>query len=152
MRMRANRKLTVCALTLVALLTPVAISSAIKHLPKYAGYQTGNKQVLVGFDLSGRGCPGPECFDHRAHVLEFGAVGYLYPDCPQLIWGGTELERPVLVGRNGSFEASGPGQIPGEKISFGGRFLHEGRLARGWVIVDNGGCLTERIRWTASRE
>ena len=66
--------------------------------------------------------------------------------------GGTELERPVAVGHNGSFEASEPGTYSGEKISFGGRFLHEGRLARGWFQVDNGGCLTERMRWTATPE
>ena len=150
--MRAGPKLTVCGLALVALLVPVAFSSATTHIPQYGGYQTGNKRVLVGFDVRGTGCPGSECFDHGAHVLGFDVVGYLYPGCPQLLWGGTELEKPVAVGRNGSFEASGPGSYAGEKISFGGRFLHEGRLARGWVVVDNGGCLTERIRWTASPE
>ena len=76
--------------------------------------------------------------------------GYLYPSCPQLISGVTQLEKSILVGRNGSFEASGAGEYPGERVSVGGCFLHEGRLARGWFIVDNGGCLTERTRWTAT--
>ncbi len=152
MGLGANQKLTLCTVALVALLAPAAFSQATTHLPQYAGYQMGNKHVLVSFDVRGRGCPGAECFEHGAHVLGFGAVGYLYPRCPELAAGGTELERPVAVGRNGSFEASGPGTYAGEKISFGGRFLKEGHLARGWVIVDNGGCLTERIRWTARPE
>jgi hypothetical protein len=64
--------------------------------------------------------------------------------------GVTELEKSILVGRNGSFEASGRANTQGNASPVGGRFLHEGRLARGWFIVDNGGCLTERTRWTAT--
>jgi hypothetical protein len=151
MRKHGNRFLAIAAATLAALLA-AAPSSANYHAPNFAGYQTGNKNVLVGFYFHAKGCPGPECLDHRPKVLSFNVVGYLYPGCPQLIDGVTEYDNPVVVGRNGSFEASGPGSYAGEKISFGGRFLDQGRRARGWVLVDNGGCLSERIHWTASPE
>jgi hypothetical protein len=152
--MRSSQRRLVLAATVFAglLAVTVAASSAAIPIPRWAGYAVGNHQVLVGFDLRGEGCPGPDCFDHHAHVVGFDAVGYLYPSCPQLIAGGTELAKSVAVGRNGSFEGSGRGDYAGEQISIGGRFLDEGRRARGWFIVDNGGCPTERTRWTAKKE
>jgi hypothetical protein len=79
----------------------------------------------------------------------FSPVGYNYPSCPELLDGGTELQKSIAVGTNGSFEASGRGTYAGEKVSVGGRFLDEGSRARGWFVVDNGGCPTARTHWTA---
>ncbi|HEY7255586.1 MAG TPA: hypothetical protein VH476_02785 [Solirubrobacterales bacterium] len=146
------KRLVLVAMTAVGVMMPAAISSAIGGLPEYAGYAVGNHKVLVGFDLHGAGCPGSECFDHHPHLVGFGPVGYDYPACPELLDGVTELKKPVAVGRNGSFEASGQGEYPGETVKVGGRFLDEGRRARGWFIVDNGGCLSARTRWTAKLE
>ena len=60
-----------------------------------------------------------------------------------------ESKKAVVVGKNGSFEASETG-FYGEDISFGGRFVHAGQLARGWFTVDVEGCSTGRVRWRAS--
>ncbi len=137
------------AVGVLAVLAPAAISAVTSGVPEFGGSAVGNDRVVLGFNLRGAGCPGPECFKHHAHVVGFDAEGYDYPDCPQLLAGGTELKKPVAVGRNGSFEGSGPGDYAGERISVGGRLLEDGRRARGWFLVDNGGCLTERTRWTA---
>jgi hypothetical protein len=145
-------RLLLAAAVLAGLLVPVTTSFAAKPIPNYAGYAVGSKKVLVGFTFHAAGCPGPKCFEHRPHIVGFGPVGYGYPSCPELLDGGTELQKPIVVGRNGSFEASGPGEYAGETVRVGGRFLDEGRRARGWFIVDNGGCLTARTRWTADLE
>jgi len=148
----SRRRLVLGVVALAGLLVPVTISLAARPIPNYAGYAVGSKSVLVGFTFHAPGCPGPNCFEHHPHIIGFGPVGYSYPSCPELLDGGTELQKPIAVGRNGSFEASGRGEYAGETVEVGGRFLDEGRRARGWFIVDNGGCPTARTRWTAKLE
>src|SRR5882672_7228145 len=116
----------------------------------YEGNAIGNKRVLVGFQLHGKGCiEDAECFEHRARVLEFGAVNTSFPNCPQGCSKGISNPsgRSSSAGTAASRQARGAST--GEDISFGGRFVHEGRLARGWFRVDEEGCTTERVHWKA---
>jgi hypothetical protein len=149
----------VVASAALALLMAMSADSAFANSVVYAGQVTsGQTRVLLVFDLSGAHCPnGPHCFDH-AKVSKFGAVNFAYPDCPNVLEGAYEFGNPntgqpgtVKVDKHQGF--SGHGDADNDNIitgSFHGRFLNHGSKARGWLEVENEGCLTGKLNWTAT--
>jgi hypothetical protein len=116
--------------------------------------QTKGLPVLMGFDLSGRGCPaGPHCFDH-ASVSDFNGVSWAYPNCPEVLDGLFELDRSIghrVTRKSHSFRASGANEhYEDDRVTIVGRLLRHGKVARGWFTVEDAGCSTGRINWTAT--
>jgi hypothetical protein len=152
-----SRKCFVAALALAVSL--VAAASAQANTASYSGEgiglkagQTRGLPVLIGFELRGRGCPtGPHCFDH-ATVRDFVAVSWAYPNCLEVLDGEFGLDKnrgnPV-VGKRHRFSMSGPSEDYGEHVTVSGRLLRHGRAAEGWFTVEDAGCSTGRIQWTA---
>jgi hypothetical protein len=114
--------------------------------------QTKGLPVLMGFELHGKGCPsGPHCFDH-AVLRKINGVSWAYPNCPEVLDGLFEFDHSVRVAKKAphGFSASGASDdYAADHVEIEGRFLHHGRIAKGWFTVDDQGCSTGRIHWTA---
>jgi hypothetical protein len=116
--------------------------------------QTRGLPILIGFDLRGRGCPaGPHCFDH-ASVRNFVAVSWAYPNCLEVLDSLFELDKNVgnpVTGKSHRFSASGPNEhYEDDHVTIVGRLLRHGKVAKGWFTVEDAGCSTGRINWTAT--
>ena len=117
--------------------------------------QTKGLPVYMGFDLSGKGCPGGRhCFDH-ARVQNFDGVSWAYPNCPEILDGVFEFDKNrshrVTKAKPHRFSASGVSELyADDHVSISGRLLNRGRTAKGWFTVTDSGCSTGRLHWTAT--
>jgi hypothetical protein len=112
--------------------------------------QTRGLPIYIGFQLSGAGCPtGPGCLDH-AHVSKLEAVDWAYPNCLEVLDGAFELKGASSLGaKSHAFHAVGsPEAEPARKVTFAGQFRPNGK-ARGFFEVEEAGCATGRIHWSA---
>jgi hypothetical protein len=143
----------------VTLLVAVFAGNAFANTVSFGGNVSGQASVIVSFELHGTRCPrGPHCFDH-AKVTGFGAANFSYPNCPDLaegafIFGNPNTGKPgVRVDKHDSFNGNGRDYVdPVLRVSFHGRFVKRGAEAQGWFEVDNAGCTTGRLNWTATPE
>jgi hypothetical protein len=145
----------------IALLVAVFAGSALANTVTYSGRVSGHPREPVAFELIGPHCPnGADCFKH-ATVTKFGVGNYRYPGCPNLLEGAFEYGNPNTLkpGRVRVDTHKGFGVTNGRSDldfiihgSFHGRFLDHGSKAKGWVEVDNGGCLTGKLNWTLTPE
>jgi hypothetical protein len=147
----------------LAILGPVALllafsGSASAKTVSYTGkgthLQPGQTKGLPVFDLTGKGCPtGPHCFDH-ATVQNLNAVSWAYPNCPEVLDGLWDLAKPAhRVGKDKphAWHASGSSDdYAADHVTISGRFLRNGKTAKGWFTVTDSGCSTGKIYWTAT--
>jgi hypothetical protein len=112
--------------------------------------------ILMGFELRGNHCPkGPHCFDH-ATVSNFDAVGYAFPNCPDLIDSAFEFKKDSARRANKSKPhsfTSGGISFQSDRVKIHGHFYHGGTKARGWFTVlihpFSFGCTTGKVFWQA---
>jgi hypothetical protein len=154
---RSHRKalVVVGALGLLLAATGSASAKTVSYTGEATNPQPGQSKglsILMGFELIGKGCPtGPHCFDN-ARLRNPDAVSWAYPNCPEVLDSAFELHKTVRVGKEKphKFSASGANfNYAEDHVEIGGRFLRNGKVAKGWFTVEDSGCSTGKVYWKA---